>query len=491
MKRWMSRPPFRAFFAPSGSSLLTVAAAMSLLRQVEGPDYQALALTTVVISVLAGRRTSELRHAQYIFVALVAAGVLVSLFSGGLTSWVNVLIIQFGTVLGPWWVGSWWRQRAELVQAGWERAARLQREKDMAAEQARLRERARIAQDMHDSLGHELSLMALVAGGLELSPDLGESHRATAARLRAGAVAATERLHEIIGLLGERPEESSAGTADDDIAGLVERARKSGVRVELERRGALEDAGAGATWSATTRHAARRVVQESLTNAVKHAPGGDIAVLVERTADEAVITVTNGPPRPPEEGAAPVAPVSGSGTGLISLDERIRLAGGSLRAGPREEGFEVVARLPRVPPPARPERERAPSAEPGPPEELRSARKRARRHLLRASTLPVGMIVALVGVLLVLYVLTVEATSLEPADYERMRLGQPRGELAAMLTDGVDRPSPLLLEPPIPEGADCEYYRANDNIFDLSDTMYRLCFDERGQLASKDTLHRK
>ncbi|ONK12354.1 histidine kinase [Streptomyces sp. MP131-18] len=480
MRHW-SLPPQ----PPDGSPLLALAAALSLLPLVDVLDLETASVPAVVLSVLAGRRMATLRPARYIFAALAATGLLVSLVQGSLTSWIVVLLAQFFTVLLPWWAGSWWRQRAELVRAGWERAERLQREKALATEQARLRERARIAQDMHDSLGHELSLMALVAGGLELAPDLDETHRAAVAQLRAGAVTATERLHEIIGLLAEEPTPEGA---EEDIVGLVRRARLSGVSVVLEEH--ADGASDAQEWPAATRHAARRVVQEALTNAVRHAPGALISVRVGRSADELVVRVANEAPAT----AARAVPSPRAGTGLISLDERVRLAGGSLSAGPCGEGFAVVAHLPRVPP-VPPAEEVAPGApareDPDDqPADLRLARGRARRHLLRASTVPLAVAGVLGATLLGLYVYTVQTTSLEPTDFERLRLGQPRAEFAGVLPQSVSNPSPLLVEPSAPAGSDCEYYRADDNVLDLSESMYRLCFDE-GVLVAKDALRRR
>ncbi|MGH3928880.1 MAG: histidine kinase, partial [Pseudonocardiaceae bacterium] len=112
---------------------------------------------------------------------------------------------------------------ALLVSAGWERAERMEREQQMIVDQARLRERARIAQDMHDSLGHELSLIALRAGALELDPDLDERHRAAAAELRGSASTATERLGEIIGVLREENTDPPMQPSGESIVELVDR----------------------------------------------------------------------------------------------------------------------------------------------------------------------------------------------------------------------------------------------------------------------------
>ncbi|MEO3753408.1 histidine kinase [Streptomyces sp. B6B3] len=439
---------------------LALASSLGAGVYVEGLGAAGPLSGAVALSFLAGRRMARIRQAQYAFAAVTLAGLAVTALLGELNLWVSLVMFQFATALLPWWVGSWWRQRGELSRAEAERI-----------EQARLRERARIARDMHDSLGHELSLMALVAGGLELAPGLAAEHQATAARLRAGAVSATERLHEIIGLLGTPSEpggeRSEEATSDADIPGLVERARRSGMRVTLEQSGAPVPEGAG-------EHAARRVVQESLTNAVKHAPGAEVAVRVVREAQETLVSVANGPS--PGGRALGGGSGTGSGTGLISLDERVRLAGGSLRAEAREAdgGFEVTARLPRVP------AEAAPVGRP--------PKEREQRALLRLSALPLLVAGSLLAFLIGSYVYTVHTTALEHGAFDGLRIGAPRDEVAEVLpSHAVDEPPPVLAEPPAPDGAECAYYRAGTHLLDLSGTMYRLCFAD-GVLVAKDVL---
>jgi signal transduction histidine kinase len=165
----------------------------------------------------------------------------------------------------PWLIGRYLIQRRELLLAGWERADRLEHEQRIVAERARLLERSRIAQDMHDSLGHELSLIALMAANLEVAADLDERHRATAKQLRVAAGTATEHLQDVIGVLradGDH-EEPGAQTIED----MVQRATGTGLEVRLIAEGDPEDV------PRMVERAAFRIVQESLTNAVKHAPG--------------------------------------------------------------------------------------------------------------------------------------------------------------------------------------------------------------------------
>jgi signal transduction histidine kinase len=178
----------------------------------------------------------------------------------------------------------------------------------------RLRERARIAADMHDSLGHELTLIAVRAGVLQVSGGLDEQHRKAVGELRESAAAATERLREIIGVLRGSPE---------TIAGLIARSEASGMIIKAT----VEDV------APEFEPVAYRVVQEALTNAAKHAPGATVVVEVARTG----VSVINEPPAGPSPGLA------SGGNGLAGLSDRVRQAGGDFQAGPRDGGFAVTA----------------------------------------------------------------------------------------------------------------------------------------------------
>ncbi|MET8053513.1 histidine kinase [Streptosporangium sp. NPDC005286] len=238
------------------------------------------------------------------------------------------------TVL-PWLAGRFRRQQAELVKAGQERVARLQREQELIAERVTLRERARIAADMHDSLGHELALIALRAGALELAAGMTEPNREAAAQLRASAVTATDRLRHTLGVLREGGS-IPAEPPDESIETLVDRARGAGMAV------AFRQTGERALLPPPTDRAAHRVVQESLTNAARHAPGADVLVLLERIHETVTVTVRNS--------AAPGTPTPAvGGSGITGMRERVRLLGGTLSAGPHDDGFTVTARFPARP----------------------------------------------------------------------------------------------------------------------------------------------
>ncbi|MDT0303685.1 sensor histidine kinase [Streptomonospora wellingtoniae] len=384
------------------------------------------------------------------------------------------------TLVLPWMLGSYRRQRANLDDAGWERARQLQREQRIAAEEARLRERSRIAQDMHDSLGHELSLIALRAGALELAPDLAERHRTAAGGLRESATTATERLREIVGVLREsgRPgTEAPTAPPGEEIADVVERARRSGVDVALERSGLWDGV------APMVDRAAHRVVQEGLTNATKHAPGAPVRVALERAEHGTVAKVANGPP---PEGGPSAADAPGGGRGLIGLAERVRLAGGTLETGERGGGFEIVAHFPSAGGTAAAESVGEPESDA--PDEHRRAVRRSLRRRTAAMAVAAVVLVAL-GVLAAVgseYLRAVGAT-LPPSDYRSLRVGAPAAQVEPLLPGRQYEPAAAEDDSEAAERSDCRYYRSAPDIFGGGFGVYRLCFDGGG-LVSKDTL---
>jgi len=244
-------------------------------------------------------------------------------------------------VLVGW--GLFARARREQVLALRDRAARLEAEQRLHVEQARDAERRRIAREMHDVLAHRISLLSLHAGALEFRPDAPPAEIAQAAAVvRASAHAALEELREVIGVLrdgegGEGGDPERPQPTLGDVAALVEESRAAGMRVscriEVDRLG--DPAG-------TVGRTAYRIVQEGLTNARKHAPSAAVEVAL-RDDDGLVVEVVSREPVRRREAAPP----PGAGSGLVGLDERVALAGGSLEHGADAAGdFVLRARLP-------------------------------------------------------------------------------------------------------------------------------------------------
>ncbi|GAB3476189.1 sensor histidine kinase [Amycolatopsis cihanbeyliensis] len=215
--------------------------------------------------------------------------------------------------------------RRQLVVSLRDRAARAEAEAHLRAEQAQHRAREDIAREMHDVLGHRLSLLSVHAGALEYRPDApAEDVARAAAVIRDSAHHALQDLREVIGVLrapvGELPQPTLA-----DMPQLVTESRQAGMRVVLRQEvtGSVPDR-LGRT--------AYRIVQEGLTNARKHAWGTEVTVTISGAPEDGLtVEVGNGPRTPPASGAAP-------GQGLIGLAERVALAEGRLEHGPTEAG---------------------------------------------------------------------------------------------------------------------------------------------------------
>ena len=194
----------------------------------------ALIPAITLLSYLAGRRETQLKHFVMVCSGSLVGMLLLSLIvrheeqaTDAVLSWLMMLLLALLVVVLPWLIGRYRAQQALLTSAGWDRAERIEREQRMAIDQERLRERSRIAQDMHDSVGHELSLIALRAAALELDPSLPEEHRRAASELREMAGTATDRLGDIIGVL--RDADAPLVPRDENVPTLVERAAASGL----------------------------------------------------------------------------------------------------------------------------------------------------------------------------------------------------------------------------------------------------------------------
>ncbi|XRQ15073.1 sensor histidine kinase [Actinomadura welshii] len=251
--------------------------------------------------------------------------------------WLVLIAAGYGALIG--W-GALARARRALLMSLDERARRAEAEQGRRVAEARMTERTRIAREMHDVLAHRLSLLATYAGALEYRPDSPPEKLSQAAGVvRAGVHQALEELREVILLLRtDADDDDRPQPVLEDVPRLVAESRDAGVQVEVSD--GVADPGAAPPSVGRT---AYRVVQEGLTNARKHAAGRPVRVALEGGPGAGlVVDVRNALPADP--GAAPAAP--GSGTGLVGLTERVRLAGGRLDHGAGAGEFRLHAWLP-------------------------------------------------------------------------------------------------------------------------------------------------
>jgi two-component sensor histidine kinase len=361
------------------------------------------------------------------------------------------LVVQAGVLGLAWWAGS------GLLLALAELTAltgfgcllllgqylllrgRYAREREAARRAA---ERRRVADEVHDLVGHELSLIAMQAGLLELratGPDAELS-----AQLRAQAERAVASLHDAVALLhGTAPDEP----VTDDIEDLVARARQAGALVTLH--GDVDRV------AVPTRLAVHAVVREGLTNAARHAPGSPVAVVLsgstgaEGDVVEARVATSHAPA--PAEGGR-------DGHGLDALRRRVAALGGSLEVR-HDDGTHVLT----ASVPARPTGDPLGSAEP--------AGTRPLRALVRQTALPVAVAcVAVVG----FWTWASHDSTAEPEVIARFAVGLPTAELDALVPERQARVR-LARSPEPPPGSTCRAY--TDGNFPLAAASVEVCAD--------------
>ncbi|WP_086821542.1 sensor histidine kinase [Allokutzneria sp. NRRL B-24872] len=431
----------------------------------------------IVLAYNAGRRITRLP----VLIAAVAGDVVVSaavpLAFGEWTSLPTTLMIvasgEAFQVIVPILFGRNAMRRAMLVEVLHDRAVHLERERRSVVEQARVRERSRIAVDMHDNLGHQLTLISLQAGGMRLTSDPGTAQAESASLVSDTAQRAMEELRDIIGVLGGQPEHARVL---EHLPELLSAARASGAVIDYAETGAAVEV------PRSTENAIYRVVQEGLTNATRHSPGAEIVVRLNHDPDGVIVEVLNGAPaREPEGGL-------GCGQGLTGLRERVRLVGGVLHyASTVDGGFRLAAVLPH---------EGVMAADsPEPEEPVHPLADKATSTIverLRARPVALGLTVAGVAVtglavlaLTIAFMLVRNAPLLGAAEFDRVHIGQSEREVV----NGMQIPHPRL-QPTLaaqvgaePPNARCTYYYG-DLFLSGGAEAFRFCFAD-GKLIDK------
>jgi signal transduction histidine kinase len=241
-------------------------------------------------------------------------------------------------VAGVWILGVYISTRRAYMRSLEERAARLERERDTQVQIAMAAERARIARELHDVVAHNVSVIVVQADGASfaIETDVERAKRALETISATGRLALAE-MRRLLGVLREGDDAGSyapqPGVAQ--LTDLVEQIRGSGLPLDFQVDGVPAELPPGMQLTIF------RIVQESLTNTLKHGGPGATAQVRLHYGDEAIeVTVT-------DDGRGAAARDDGLGHGLAGMRERAAVYGGSVRAGPRTGGgFEVVARLP-------------------------------------------------------------------------------------------------------------------------------------------------
>ncbi|MFC8453403.1 sensor histidine kinase [Kitasatospora sp. NPDC057223] len=237
---------------------------------------------------------------------------------------------------GPAALGLLSRTRLELAARLDELTRGQERESRLLAERVLITERGRLAREMHDVVSHQVSLISIQAGALQVSSS-DPAAVATARTIRELSVRTLEELRQMVGVLRTSRVRTDVPPAPQPrLADLERLIEESGLAAETEV------SVGGRAWPEAVERAAYRTVQEALTNIGKYAPDAAVLVRVRARGSVLRVEVRNGPPA-----LRPVGALPGGGHGLVGLRERAQLLGGTMTAGPTGDGgFEVSADLP-------------------------------------------------------------------------------------------------------------------------------------------------
>jgi signal transduction histidine kinase len=235
-------------------------------------------------------------------------------------------------LLASWALGTMRRLRERERERLTERARLLEQERAQEIRLAATAERARIAREMHDVVAHSLSVTISQADGGRYAARA--DPQAAIAALETISITGRQALNDMRALLGVLRQDDDRPLAPqpdaDTIPDLVEQVRSGGLEVTLEISGRAQKLPPGPAL------AAYRIVQESLTNVVKHAGAGSVSVVVQRLSDRAVAVIE-------DDGRGFDSSLAAGGMGLISMRERAELVGGSVRVESSPSGGTTVA----------------------------------------------------------------------------------------------------------------------------------------------------
>ncbi|HYW27240.1 MAG TPA: histidine kinase [Terriglobales bacterium] len=324
---WRRTRPVEVFLVVAAAS-----AARLVIGRAESDVVLAIAVAVYSVSVYGQERDRLVVAGLAVATVVVGAGGLL-VNAGEHGPWL-ALLAPGALGLAGWVVGDYLRGRRRYFAELEARAERLQREAAQARERAAEEERLRIARELHDVVAHQVSLMAIQAGAARVAA--GSDERAALASIEVGARETLAELNRLLGVL--RRDGAPAARAPQpglaDVEALLQGARDAGPQVQLEVTGTVHQLPAALDLCAY------RILQEAITNVLKHSGASRVDVRIHHGPSDLELTVF-------DDGVGRVDGSAGSGHGLIGMRERVELFGGSLEAGGSElGGFRVRARLP-------------------------------------------------------------------------------------------------------------------------------------------------
>ena len=402
--------------------------------------------------------------------ALVSGLIVDFSWTGAALSVVLGLIYTF-CLIAPVLVVASLRGRQAYLHRGWELARVEAREQDLRVEQAVQRERDRMAGEIHDGLGHRLTLIAVETARLSMQEGLPDAARAQLANIRANAADASAELGETVRLLDRSSSDLTASLNGLSIEEVIERARNSGLQVLSSIADNFED-----RTNDHCRAAVLRGLQEGLTNVAKHAPDESLTVDVTVVADEAVLVMAN-----QTTTTASVRPELGHG--LLALSHRAQLLGGSVGIDAGEK-FITTMKVPRNGSPFAAGVGPEPTSTEAVVAEAAASTSERRRMAKLAWLVPSALLATAAVCAGGYFVYANIASVLPPERFAAIDVGDTQDEVRKRLppVEVLDAPRSAR---PTPQDATCEFYEASISFFSRDD-IYRICFaDQRVAVADE------
>ncbi|MFF0656308.1 sensor histidine kinase [Micromonospora tulbaghiae] len=329
------------------SAVGALVAALALVQVIAGWGPLSYDISVLIALYSVVKYADRLRDGIAAGIVAVIGGVLAALQAPGTGPWWMSAFFYTLIVGAVWLAGLNLRTRRLYVVSLEERAATLEREREAEARAAVAEERTRIARELHDVVAHSMAVMIVQADGVRFTLDRDPATAREAAKVVADTGrAALEEMRRLVGVLREPDRPEPLPAADEpahrrpalvELPALLDRFRAAGLRITCGGAGTPPALPPGLELTVY------RVVQESLTNALKHAGvGASVELTMDWAADAVVVRAVD------DGGGRPVVrPAPSGGHGLVGMRERVGVYDGSLAAGPTlAGGWRVQARLP-------------------------------------------------------------------------------------------------------------------------------------------------
>jgi signal transduction histidine kinase len=307
---------------------IEIAGVITLTRHLQWPQGVAFLIAAYSATLYSDKRLA-------VTALLVVAGAWLLAFSGDVT--IPSGVAPFLLLVPVWLAGSGMRRRQHRAEASAERAEIAEHQREIALRS----ERARIARELHDLVTHSVSVMVLQTGAARQI--MGKDERRSRAMLEsveASGRSALEELRRLLGLMSDGQDDAplSPQPGLSEVSSLVDQVRQAGAEVELRVEGESREVADGVSVTAY------RIVQEALTNVLKHAAGAPAHVVIHWSDVALDLQIVDDGPAAVDGGAA------SSGRGLAGMRERAAIYGGTVDAGPAPAGgYSVHGRIPLEP----------------------------------------------------------------------------------------------------------------------------------------------